>query len=97
GKDRGPKRVAETPEKVVAVLLREALPELGGLPCSMQTAAFRPPDQTAVQDERLPRPARRGELGVGGAVAPVIGHRFQSPADTNPHRRVGAHLRCNGG
>ena len=89
--------MSQPAEKVVALLVLESLPQLRRLARGPQPAPLRPADQSPVEDERLPRAAGRRELGVGRAMALVIGDRLQAAADSDPHRRDGAvHNGSNG-
>src|SRR5438067_3396153 len=95
--NRGAQLVAEPPEQVLALLVDQALAKLGALARRPQAAVLGPTDEAAVEEQRLPRPAGRGELGVGGAMPPVIGDGLEAAADPDPHRRDGAvHVYRNG-
>jgi len=88
--------VAQAPEEVLAVLVRQPLADLGALPGHAQPATLRPPDQPAVEDERLPRAARRREGRVRRPVALMVGDELEPAADPDPERRWdGAHLCTN--
>jgi len=91
GEHRRSELVAEARQEVVALLVGQALPDLGALSRDTQPAVLGPAHQAAVQEERLPGSAGRRKVGVGGAVAKVIGNRLHPAADPNPDRRRGAH------
>src|SRR5438067_10715261 len=97
GEHRRAQLVAQPAEQVFALLVDQALAKLGALARRPEAAALGPTHQPAIEEQRLPRPARRGELGVGGAVPPVIGDGLEAAADSDPHRRDGAvHINRNG-
>src|SRR5882672_1681415 len=87
--------MAEPAQQVVTVLGDQLLPQLGAAPRDPQPALDRPADQSPVEAEGLPWPARRWKLDVRRSVATVLGDRFHPAANSHPHRR-GGHRASNG-
>src|SRR2546430_1389336 len=97
GEHRRPQLVAEPTQKVVALVMGEALAGFGGLPRCTQAALLRPTHQPAVEYQGLQVFAWGRELEAGGTMADLGGDRLQAAGDANPHRRGCAHHCDNGG
>ena len=78
--------VTEPGQQIGAMVVGQLLAELDAAPGQAKARALRPADKPAVERKRLPRPAGRREIDVGGTMAPVVRDRLHPASHPDPGR-----------